>query len=242
MPHGYADYGGRSPKNIIHAIYDLGELAVRLKGLSSIDRLGDVLYIEDFSNGLGGSYQIGSGTGYYQILSGGNFYSSGWSVRMVAGSDNQRNAQCRTVIPYPEVTKLGFEFRYQPRSDLQYIYFIGIVVQGTTYHTAYFRVSIANRTLQLQDENSVFHTIESAFAVYYKDVGFYALKFVIDMNTWKYVRVQADYELYDISSYSLYSGTTTAEGVVYADFYAVSNLGSNGVCYLDSVILTQNEP
>ncbi|GAJ17988.1 unnamed protein product, partial [marine sediment metagenome] len=51
--HGRPDWSPNEPKETTYAIPDQGEASIRLGGISPFDRLGDVVWFDNFSNGLG---------------------------------------------------------------------------------------------------------------------------------------------------------------------------------------------
>jgi hypothetical protein len=71
---------------------------------------------------------------------------------------------------------------------------------------------------------------------------FHKMKVVVDFVNWKYVRANVNEESYDLSAYSMYNTGTLSEGLSFAQVEFIGESGKNAVCYVDGVILTQNEP
>ena len=69
MTRGQPDFGLYAPKNTLSSMADLGELAIRLGAISSVDRKGSAIALDDFESPLlkwvtaatsGGSVTLGT--------------------------------------------------------------------------------------------------------------------------------------------------------------------------------------
>ena len=242
MPHGYADYGGRGPKSIVHSLFDLGELAVRISGVNSVDRLGDVYFFDEFASGLGNWLCVTSGTGGAYALSGAIFKSKGWSLKLTTGSTASRDAYAVTVQPYTYPSKMGLELNIS--MDANSAGFSLYVTYYNGVNSYYLEMNLQKNTgvFGLYNELGAWQQIASGLVFTNNTRHFLNLKVVIDMSTQKYDRLILDGVNYDLTAYGMQVFTSaTARKISF--MIDTGSIGvSNGISYLDSVILTQNEP
>lgn len=242
MAHGYADYGDRSPKKIVHAIYDIGELASRLRGIRTFDRLGSILEYDDFGNGLGKSLISTYGAGATYKITTKKFLSSGFSLLMTGGSNGARTTYTTLEYAYPLVTNIGYEAWYLYYYAVAEFEFEIILGDNINIYSFALKFDTVTNILYIYDNISGWVVLDNDFYFDRSSPKWEFLKFVIDAETKKYIRVVTSKQIYDVSAYT---ADTTAIALGYfidGRFYIVSDIGANGEAYLDSHLLTIDEP
>ncbi len=241
MAHGHADYGLDAAKQTIHAVTDLGELAARINPISTFDRRGDIVFWDGFENGLG-NWEVAGGGGDYEATE--TPYTSrcgGWSARLTTDSDGTFMVKLRKYIGFPVLGAFGLEFSFTLQANINYLR-IQLEADNT----------IENKVLSVQyehdtDELKVFKggagytVLDSDLKLRASDRHFHTLKIVGDLDTQFYKRLILNQTEYDISSWPIWIAATG--GIVYLSAeITVKGLIATRSIYVDSCIITQNEP
>lgn len=242
MPHGAKDYGNIIHGEVTQGLYDMAELAVRLGAINSIDRLGNIIFFDDFSNGEGACLLAGNGTGSSVSVSGSRFKYGGFSGKLIAGSEVWGEAYCYYDVLYPELTKMGSEYNFSFDNSVSYIEFYTGLYTPTRFYLALVKLDLVNKKLQIRNSAGSWLDIVTVLPIYASEYLFHSMKIVNDFTTGYYSRMIFDSITYNLSSYLI--GYTVGSYNVHIDwrFHIVTKVGYNGIAYLDSTILTRNEP
>jgi len=240
--HGAPDNYQVKPSNVVYSLQDDAELAVRLSALSSIDRLGDVFIFEDFSNDLGFAYTYASGVGSSVNVSSEKWRSKGFSLKLVTGGVVGAYSKNLIHTPYPNLSKWGTENWFLCFSDVDWIHICIILRDGTNNYEYSLKVDVTNEKLYIKNDSDDWTEILSDIKIINSAYLFYVIKMVVDLENNKYVRLRLGNQSVDLSSYTPYivAGDLTPELLI--DFVVYSNDVDDATCYLDNVIITQNEP
>lgn len=242
MTHGAPDNFQVQPRNIVYVLQDDAELAVRLGAVSSIDRLGNVLFFDDFSNGKEAWYTLISGTGAAVAISAGRYRHGGFSLKLTGGSNSARFAMCQAVLTYPDPSKMGVECNISFNNEADSIQTKIYLYSGSAVYSCIIKIDITNNKLQLYDRNNTWQDIATSLNLLASDYNFHSLKAVGDFVNGNYIRVILDGVSYDISSHLLGYEVSTTNPQLTVHVVNGSKSGYNGIAYLDSVIITRNEP
>ena len=113
MAHGAPDNYEVKPTNITNTLQDDAELAVRLGAVSSIDRLGNVIWFDNFSNGSNSWILSGDGLGNDASVSSARYKHGGFSLKLTGGRDDDLQSTCYVFLTYPEPSKNGHRIQYK---------------------------------------------------------------------------------------------------------------------------------
>lgn len=241
MAHGVPDYGAYQGRATVHPVTDLGELAVRLGSPVAYDRLGDVIYFEDFEDGLNGWVVTTSGDFATGDVSYGRGIHGAWACHLVAGSTMGQFAQIARSFAYPVLSNLGLEFAWTVDANL---------LDGIAYLDIYTGVSRLRWGVRYHaptNQNGILDASGAWVAVgdpTPNPAGAYLFiptKLVGDPNNLAYRRFLA-------GPISFPCGSTGPQVVADASLPHLSvtlritaTPGNFATTYLDRVILTQNE-
>jgi hypothetical protein len=242
MAHGLPDWTPSDIKETVYAVIDLAELGVRLGAISSIDRLGNVIFFDDFSNGLGNWISDGDGTGHGTSLSGEIFRTAGFAVKLVGGSDSDKYEYVYTYQIYSVPSKLGFEISFNIDSNVTDVQLVGQCFTGS--QSIRFEVwidKVANILYILDSTSSYVEVINPLYIPTFPRY-FSTLKLVGNLNTGYYTRLNWRGNVYDISDVACPVAVSSAAPLIKTSYEIWSATGTNAVSYLDNFILTQNEP
>lgn len=217
------------------------ELAARLGSLRVWDWRGQTLHSSDFAQGMGNVLKYPDGTGSAITLDPVFWQTGGYSVKLVGGSDGDHYARVDFLIEHPPSLQMGLEACFSYVSN-----FDDFKIEMRRYldnkvYIAAIRHNRSTNRIQYQDSAGAWQDIANPFFLAGGE-QFHRLKVVADFDTKKYVRIlYADAE-YDASALDLYQSGVGYLSTVYCEIKFTSRSGNNDVAYLDSYIVTVNEP
>jgi len=165
----------------------------------------------------------------------------GYSCLLTSGTTVGKSAQIRTYGEYAPADRVGLEVGFSVSTQPDYIYFDLRVWDGSRVHQLYARLN--NATDKLQILNSALAYVDVC-TFQRPDVPqlSYRVKFVADLDAERWVRVLSRGVEYDVSAVV----TRAADSDATAYFEATVAVQEDGVTshtiYVDSMIITTNEP
>jgi len=232
-------------ENIFGKIISVGnaELAARLGSPVTYDRRGQVVFWDTFGCGLAAWNKVESGTGAEVVLTADQFEREGYSARLTAGSDGAAYAEINKRIPVLSTsTKMGLEWAFAVNGTPAYIQGTIDVVTGGTLIGAGVRYDPVNYLLQCKTGATTWTTFATNVVLQLKPTYFHRAKFVVDIANQVYIRAMVDGVEYDLSAYTPHVTTTIIEDEALVAIGNYGQGGDNPVVYLDTVILTVQEP
>lgn len=242
MPHGLPDDADVESIANVYKSLDVAELAVRLGGIPSFDRRGDVVYLNDFRAGAG-ILTLSESVGSTELLfSDYNALLSGVSVLMyVSGvEDDYATAQGRVLLD--QAGGIGVEFLYTVLSHVKSVSLrIQIITGGLCY---YFWIDIVITTgkVYYYDAAGAWVEIGEHTATNPQSPWLQSAKLVIDRDSLQYARFIYNgvvYLLRDLAPFVFASATN--DQLFFEGRYRADDTGAC-TAYLAGVIVTQNEP
>jgi len=242
MPHGTPDWGLVGPKATTYGLDDIGEAAVRLGSPHLWDRMGDVVHITDFSEGLGIW-----GVTYWALPAYGTLYtgiarSGAYCVRLVTEGVAIHGTGLSAHIPMPRVGGIGLEYTFSTRSTQRFWWWNMLWRIGTDQWEATVQWDLVNDRLEYQGADGLWHLLADDVAWNDLDLLCNTGKMVIDSVNWQYSRFLLNDQTYLMTGIGL-----RYVGMGIANYFQVrlelfGPAAINAVGYVDSVIVTQNEP
>jgi len=242
LPRGYPDWGRIRKEAGIVAIGDLGELAVRLGSPTIFDRRGDVFFIDTFEVGLVRWSKLFYGTGAGVELSLEYAHHGGYSVKLIGGSGDGRSAMIFHDFQALWPGKWGIECACAYNDDTEEVWWEFMYGDGSKFY--YFRVVNNNEeeTLSYYDETGATITFATDVPSLIGPPLWFGVKLVVDIDTKEYVRFKLGQNEWDLTGKK--PRFTTYVGSPYFRIYlpVYSKAGVNGIFFIDSVVVTFNEP
>ena len=219
----------------------LAELAARLGSPMGWDRRGQIAKAVQFENGFGDCWGSTSGAGADVYLSPYFAHVGGYSCCLVSGTTVGKSAQVRFYGEYAPADRVGLEVGFSVSTQPDYIYFDLRVWDGSRVHRLYARLN--NATDKLQILNSVPAYVDVC-TFWRPDVPqlSYRVKFVADLSTQRWVRVLSRGVEYDVSAVATDGVASDATAYFEATVVAREDGATSHTIYVDSVIVTTNEP
>jgi len=242
MVHGGPDYGIYHPKTTIISIEDLGELAVRLGSIVNFDRKGDVLWFDDFEDGIDKwvpTLTADRGSIEWSSI---HSHNKGFSALLTSGATDGDVIGISRWLPILVFSKIGFEVSFTVDANIKFIDFIFYLEDGTSRHYARMRHIMSTHTWQYYDSGGTYRDLSPTVELYKRDEFFHTMKFVFDLATLYYSHLKVNDTTFDLSD-KKYRKTTLGTGY-HCYFYirVENNAAVEATSYIDNVIITQNEP
>ncbi|MBA7597121.1 hypothetical protein ES703_04116 [subsurface metagenome] len=216
------------------------ELAARLGSIDTFDRRGDVIWMDDFESGVqkwratvwGGSF----------AWSADHARSGGFSAKLTTDTGLGDKIELRHFLPIQNLSRIGIELHITTGVNLKQ-YEIGLkVFTAAISYNPWVRFTAATSTWEYYD-GSAWQPLAPITKLTTDEFIFVPIKMVVDYPNAKYVRLMVNDVKFDLSGYSCevgLGGYPWCEALI-----TISNTGDGGnpcTCYLDNVIITQNEP
>lgn len=219
------------------------ELAVRLGSPVIYDRRGQVLFMDTFEQGMRKWTTAMSGTNAAVALSPLAALMSGYSVKLTGGSTASYFAAVQRIVPSRPVGRIGLEFSLSLSSLWDYVQVTLYLYTGTQNLFGVVRWYYTDYELKAYDSGTGYVNVGTGKILGVAASNFNTIKFVLDMDTEKYVRLMFNNQEIDISTLNLHvvADTTTAPSIE-VDVCLYSRDGYTDTLYLDNVILTAAEP
>lgn len=219
------------------------ELAVRLGSPNIYDRRGQVLFLDTFEQGLYTWNPFASGGSADVSLSPLAALASGYSVKLTGGNTTDWYAKVEKVVPSRPVGRMGMEFSLSMPTAWNYMQATFYLYTGTQALWGVIRWIYTGYVLQVYDHGSDYVGVGVGKVLGADAEMFNTIKFVVDTDTLKYVRMMFNNQEIAVSTRNLFAGadTTTSPSLKVA-IELLSRDGFNDAMYLDNVIVTAAEP
>lgn len=242
MVRGHPDYGQSKQTKIVHSVLDLGELAARLGSPDVFQRSGEVIFIDSFENGISAYFTNLMGTGAAVDLMGDRSYHGGLAVRLTGGSDGGRRAQLLKRFHVVELNQMGIETTFSLDADTEFVCLSLVHRTGTNEYTYSIYANMAEGKFQYYDEDMVKQDLDS-FNWGVDDLDhWHTMKMIVDLENNKYVRTFYNEKGFSLVNIEPKMTESTEASRVDLFLWNYSDDGLNGIAYIDSFILTINEP
>lgn len=242
MPRDLPDWGAQSAQKTVYEVTDLGELAARLGSIVTHDRRGDVIWLDDFENGLGKWATIESGTGAVVDLSIVRARNGLFSVRLLAGSTGDRSAQIERSLPFPVESPMGVEFSFQYDQDIDNLQLIVIAYDGTNATRYAITISATDDNISYDDDGGVSQESTPGVGLTQVVTVFHTAKLIFNMENDEYVRLVLDNVVHLLTNIAAQVSVDATLPSLKITIINVGRAANNDLVRVDDVIVTQNEP
>ena len=241
MAHGVPDDSDVIKQGDVYRVTDLAELAARLRSMVSYDRYGDVVLLDDFTDGLQMWESSGTGGTNYVRLTSTMYLSGGVAVMLVpgaaAGSFSQIAITFSPLLYGPVGVSIAFRF-YPVIDALRFEYFSYDGIGLYRYVIVY---NVREHTLAYLNSDNNYTVFDTDVDLTYSKMMFHRLKLVVNTLTGTYIRLYINnltYVFDDVKCYYQGSSEFSNERFI---FNVWGYAPYTGYCVIDNLVLTQNE-
>jgi len=242
MSRGTPDWANRRKDTLHTNLSDMAELAVRLGSPVAYDRRGDVVWYDDFENGVSRWSELGSGTGH--ALAADTTYSlrGAASALLTAGSDGLQNGLMRFAITSTVSDRMGVAEAIALGDNIaQHWLFFEYLDGANRYEWAILYDHLVN-TLSYQDSTGTFIAFASGVILRDTKGGWAEAKLVCDLVAHTYVRFQLGAVEYSLDGLGVFNAPSAAAPRTMISVQIQGDALAIATLYVDDVILTANEP
>jgi len=242
MGHGQPDFGAYSAKETVASMADNAEEAARLGSIVTFDRRGDVLLLDDFEDNINKWDITLSRAGASIALSNDTARNGSSSCKIVTGNVIGDQEQMNRFLSYPVLSKLGLEVHFTFHIQISFIQIALMADDGVTTLYSSLRYLPPTRVLEYAAPGPVWVPLPGAFPLYPMQQCFNAFKFVVDLVSRTYSRVILGPNTVPMTQGIYTPGTFLTPNTLGIMIIIGTSVASNLTCYLDDLIVTQNEP
>lgn len=242
MARGAPDYSNVLSQQAIYTLLDLGELAARLGSIDRYDRSGNIVWYDDFEaatlNWTGGT----DGTGASVAISTARRLMGSQSCLLTTGSDGTFFADIYRYSMIPNLSPYSLELAFASDTDITALTWFIDHVQNRIEYTYQIKYDRTSKTLSYYNSASGWTVFASSVNILSAVYIFHQGKLVVDLSTGKYKRFRLNQTTYDLTGISARPDTSLFPDFFEVLFSAVGKSGKNALCYVDNVVIKQNEP
>ena len=242
MPHGKPDWGIDWSPRKVSGIEDLGEHAVRLRSPHLWDRRGDALYVTDFREGLGMFHTDFAGAGAGVQLVTGFSRQGAYAVMLQAGSDDDHFAYLHLAFPFQVQSAVGLEFSFSVAEWTHAIRAEFVWYDGVNERSALVEYNHVLEDLAYYHEPAGWTVLDDPVVLHECTRPEHTMKMVASMVTNRYLRFMLDDQIYTVFDHPVDEVLDNRPPYWYFVIWHFGVLLHTPPCFVDNVIVTQNEP
>jgi len=242
MAKGQPDFGQYAPTETIVGLSDMGELAARLKSISTFDRRGNVIFLDDFEDGIvkWGKYSAaGGGSVEWDATRARN---GGFCAKLSTGGSTDDDASAFRNLPYPKLSKIGGEVSVSLGVYLKTILWMLRLDSGTSILEAKVRWTKATKTWACDASGAGWTDLAPITTLETSVVLFHTFKLVCDFPNQRYDKLVVNNTIFDLSALVIPSISPGDAPYLRPRLEITTPSNNAGVVYFDDIIITQNEP
>jgi hypothetical protein len=242
MAHGTPDWGLTAGTITTFQLTDLAELAARLGSIVTFDRRGEAVLLESFEDGLSRWDKLLGGTLAAVDLSTARTAHGAFSLRLTAGSNDTHLASISRSLGPAALALYGLELVFSLASHVQALEWLINVYDGV--HASWYVVRWREDTDTLEYDDSTGNPVTFATNVRLLSgpTTFHSGKLVVDGANREYVRFLLNASAYDLSGIAARAIASSVAPRLEVGACHIGAVPWNAQLWLDSVIVTQNEP
>ena len=242
MARGAPDYSNVKSEQAIYTLLDLGELAARLGSIDVFDRSGNLVWMDDFEaatlNWQGGN----NGTGSAVALSTASRLRGNQSCLLTTGSDGTWSAHIAHYLSLPNVSHYSLELAFAADNDITTLTWYLDHVEGGSEHQYQIRYDRTAKTLSYFSAAGVWTVFAINIYVFSTTYIFHVGKLTVDLAAGKYKQFRLNQNTYDLIGIPAQTQANIFPDYFEVFFGAVGQAAKNALCYVDNVLVKQNEP
>lgn len=238
----YPDFGISDTVQSKSIVTDMGELAARLGAPNIFDRVGNLVWFDQFEYGLARWATTITGNGDTPVLVANPHLYKPYAVKLAgtAGSTGTSTISASLHLPYESA--LGIEFAFNPNFRATELEMYGDLYTGANYYSFGVNFKIKDGTIGVGKQGGGYTIVYTDALGYVKINTFHVIKLVMDMKNGLYKRLLFGNLNIDVLNKSFHKGTSSTRPALSLGFRLESGADYNEFLILDNVIITLDEP
>ena len=240
MPTGQPDWWGATPRNELASVGDMGELAVRLGGISVFTRSGNVTYYHSFERGRAG--WTGVNLGYcteFLNNTNGIFGKLCYGITTDGNDSHQPGIYKRLFLR--TYGKTGNEWCFNLGADSSAIEIIHEYSKSGYICHAAIKWDLVNKTISCYTPSG-YVQFASNVVLTCDYISTHIIKMICDLDIGYYDVFIGERNIWDLSDKQIYRVSSVSDYYNYFRFNYWSKSGLVETVYLSYFIFTQDEP
>lgn len=242
MPHGAPDWYKYRRDSATYPVDDLAELAARLDSPITFDRRGDVTLIDTFKDGRRSWQAPAPGTGANTALSPDHFLTDGYSLAVTCPSDHAFDIHVYRYTPHIPHGAIGLEVAFTLDLYTKSFKIDLSTHDGVNNVFTYLIYTYATKRLQYYPASGSAVDLEPTVDVARNPRIFNHLKLVMDPTIPAYLRAILNHQSFPMADIPARSWPSSTTPSLLVNIEWIGTEGQTPTVYLDSVIVTQDEP
>lgn len=231
------------PEDVYGSSHQMGnaELAARLGSLTSWDRMGNLLWFEDWENNIITWSESKSGAGNIAIGTT-ERYTGNYSLELTAAAGVGQHATVNRGVELPPDGKLGMEIAFQPSIRDSYLILEFDIDNLTNRYVGKIRYDTSDGSVDYWNSGGSWTSLAGTKRISPQFHSFTHFKLVIDNDSGNYVRAKLGSKEWDMTGISMESKATGTYQLCLLEIRCENNnVANTAVMYVDNVIYTVNE-
>jgi len=240
MAHGMPDWGEYAPLNVGYKSLDNNELAARLGSSTILNREGNIIFEEKFTSSMF-RWAENKPSGTQGIRAQNIGFISNYSYQFTILNDYEIGPSISAVIPFNGISTTGLTGIFSLDDHKTEIY-ASLIIRYSGYKNEFCLLyDTINSKICIKDNNNSWKTILTNIIVDIGSKNWFTMKLVGNPETGKYKKFQFNDMTVDLSNISCYRYSEQGANMLKIVFSTATPLKSYSKCYLDYVVVTQNE-
>lgn len=242
MGAGAPDFWQYRARSGVTAVYDLGELAVRVGSPVAFDRAGDVIWWDSFEEGVGRWRSTASGGGYGVRVTTALSRWGGYAAELWPGTAAGATAGMVHTETRPVSGRLGVSFIWNTEAT-DGRFQLGVTHSDGNEKTRWFvGIDFDDNALEYSDSTATWVTLGTLDKVTRDVDAWHPIKLVVDLQAYEYVRLLFEEDVFDLSGVAAQVLSIAGERKLEFRLSWRSTGGGGRGFLIDAFVLTQNEP
>lgn len=240
MTHGAPDYSNVSKEGLTYRIDDLGELSVRLGSPATYDRRGDVLWFDNFDDGLL-AWEDTSASGDNTLTLSTDYKENGsFCAKLTAATTADKYASMTRRQPITNNPLIGVNVAFQPDNNCDEFQINIYYYDGTIFYTITLAFDFQDNELRLLHNDGTV-TLSTNIAYLTGPDMFTHCKIAFNLSTFYFIYLTVNELSYDLSEYQIYNVPGVTNKHIRIDLQSYTRDTGTSIVYVDNVIYTTNE-
>lgn len=242
MVHTLPDWTTSHEMLTIFGQIDTGELAARLGALTTLDRRGNIIWMDDFEGGDTKKWATSIDAGGSAAISNTRAWMGTQSMKTITNAAAGDSAALAKAFALPTQHTMGIELMFHMSLGKPLVYIRLIGYDGTHYWTGHVEYNHNTQKLFYYDSDGLPVELTRTDSNVTILEPWFNMKLVVDWDAKEYMRFifgSTTYDLSGIAMKSIEDGTDK-----HIEVYLFNEAGTNAAAtvYFDNFIFTQNEP